>query len=425
MSHNGKLIPLEQPPVSERALLARLALPEDRGEDIEESLEELRQLVWTAGARTIQTIVQHRPQHAPGTLFGEGKIAEMKAIAAEQAIDVVVVDGDLTPNQGANLEDRLECKVIDRTQLILDIFAQHAHTREGRLQVELAQLQYILPRLTGRGSVMRQQGGIGVRGPGEQKLEIDRRRIRERIQRIRADLEKVRLQRRVRRKRRTANASGTVALVGYTNAGKSSLLNALTDADVLVEDKLFATLDPRVRRCILPSGREILMADTVGFVRKLPHGLVAAFRATLEEVAEADLLLHVVDASHPAAAEQVKAVNAVLDEIGIGGLPVFMVHNKADRLSAGQRQGLIGMGEAAALVSAKTRDGLGALLEQIEAALGGGHERVTLRMPQSRADLIARIHERGRVHSAQYEGSEVLVDAELPAEDIAAYREFM
>ncbi|MCC6144578.1 MAG: GTPase HflX [Candidatus Hydrogenedentes bacterium] len=419
------MIEIERPPITEKAILARLALPGDSEDEIEESLHELGQLVWTAGAEVVATFVQHRPQPAPGTLIGEGKIAEVKAAVEELDADLVVFDSDLTPNQGANLEDQIGVKVVDRTQLILDIFAQHAHTREGRLQVELAQLQYILPRLTGRGSVMRQQGGIGIRGPGEQKLELDRRRIRERMQRIREDLEKVKLHRRVQRKNRTESTSGTVALVGYTNAGKSSLLNALTGADVLVENKLFATLDPRVRRCELPSGREILLADTVGFVRKLPHMLVAAFRATLEEVMEADLVLHVIDASHPHYADQVEAVHRVLEEIGMEDVPSLKVYNKADQLSAEQRRGLIGTGEPAVLVSAKTGEGLDGLLELVERHLATTRRRVQLRIPQSEAGLVSRLHQRGRVFSESYEGNDIVLDAELEQQDLATFKEYL
>ena len=295
MPTNGKLIETDPAPHHERAVFARLALPADRPEDVEESLEELRLLADTAGARPVCTLIQRREAPHPGTLFGPGKVELIKAAVDENDADTLIVDSELSPTQGSKLERIVGCKVVDRTQLILDIFAQRAQTREGRLQVELAQLHYLLPRLAGRGAVMRQQGGIGVRGPGEQKLELDRRRIRERINRLKHDLEGVRSTRQEQRKTRVASTTGTIALVGYTNAGKSSLLNALTDADVLAEDKLFATLDPRVRRCTLPSGREILVADTVGFVRRLPHDLVAAFRATLEEVTLADIVLIVLD----------------------------------------------------------------------------------------------------------------------------------
>lgn len=409
-----KLIDLPRPPIIERMILATLALPGASQPSIEESLDELGQLAWTAGAVVVATIVQHRPKPCPATLLGKGKLEEIKALVGELQADALVFDGELTARQGAHIEDTIGCKVIDRTQLILDIFAQHAQTREGKLQVELAQLSYILPRLAGRGSIMRQQGGIGVRGPGEQKLEIDRRRIRERIQRLRAELDAIRRNRTVQRKNRERGTTGKVVLVGYTNAGKSSLLNALTGADVLVEDKLFATLDPRVRKCALPSGRAFLLADTVGFVRKLPHTLVAAFRATLEVVNEADLLLLVIDAAHPAAAEHVRAVFSVLEEIDALDRSVVKVYNKIDKLSSERVAALIEPArEVAVAVSARTGAGLDALLDIIDRQLASTRRRVRLRIPQCNAAVLARIHQRGRVISQSYDGNDILIDAEI------------
>lgn len=409
-----KLIELPRPPIIERMILAALALPGAPEERVEESLAELGQLAWTAGATVAATVVQHRPKPCPATLLGKGKLEEIQALVSELQADALVFDGELTARQGAHIEDTIGCKVIDRTQLILDIFAQHAQTREGKLQVELAQLNYILPRLAGRGSIMRQQGGIGVRGPGEQKLEIDRRRIRERIQRLRAELDAVRRNRTVQRKNRERGATGKVVLVGYTNAGKSSLLNALTGAGVLVEDKLFATLDPRVRKCVLPSGREFLLADTVGFVRKLPHTLVAAFRATLEVVNEADLLLVVIDAAHPAAEEHVRAVSSVLSEINALDRPAVKVYNKIDKLSPEQVAALVDPArENDVAVSAHTGEGLNRLLDIIDRQFASTRRRVRLRIPQCKAAVLARVHRNGRVISQSYDGNDILIDAEI------------
>ena len=409
-----RLIELERPPIVEKVILACLALPQDSEDAIEESLGELGQLVWTAGGEVAGKFVQYRPRPCPATLLGSGKLETIKTAVEELQADVVILDSELTARQAANIEDTVGCKVIDRTQLILDIFAQHAQTSEGKLQVELAQLTYILPRLAGRGSIMRQQGGIGVRGPGEQKLEVDRRRIRERIAKLKLELDEIRRNRAVQRKNREQGSTGTVALVGYTNAGKSSLLNALTDAGVLVEDKLFATLDPRVRKCALPSGRQFLLGDTVGFVRKLPHTLVAAFRATLEIVNEADLLLLVVDAAHPAAAEHVRAVNAVLEEIDALDRPLVTVYNKIDRLTDERRTGLVDeRREAAVAVSAKTGEGLEGLLAAIDQHLASTRRHVRLRIPQSEAALVARIHRAGRVLGQTYEENDILIEAEV------------
>lgn len=413
MEKTDKMIELERPPITERAILARLELPEDSPEEVEESLDEMKQLAWTAGADVVCTFVQRRAKPCPATLIGTGKAAQIKAAVEETEADVVLFDSDLSPAQGAKLEELLGVKVLDRTQLILDIFAQRAQTNEGKHQVELAQLQYLLPRLSGRGSVMRQQGGIGVRGPGEQKLEVDRRVIRRRIERLRGEIEQVRRNRQVQRKRRMDGAMGTVALVGYTNAGKSSLLNALAGSDVLVENKLFATLDPRARRCKLNGRHEVVLTDTVGFIRKLPHSLVAAFRATLEEVNEADLLLLVADASHPAVMEHIKAVHEVLDEIEAAGKPVLLIFNKVDVAEPGAvRQLLWGPGIRLA-VSARTGEGLDTLRTAIERQLTADRIRVSLRIPQRDAGLISRIHRAGKVLSERYEDADILIEAEI------------
>ena len=425
MNDHGKLIELERPPVIETAVLVRLVLPSDGEDEVQESLDEMRRLAWTAGAEVACTIVQRRPKPCPATLIGKGKLEEVRAACEEVEADVVLADSDLTPAQGAKLEAVLGVKVVDRTQLILDIFAQHAHTNEGKHQVELAQLDYILPRLAGRGAVMRQKGGIGLRGPGEQKLEEDRRVIRRRIDRLRADIEAIRKQRRIQRKRRKESAARGVALVGYTNAGKSSLLNALTGADVLVEDKLFATLDPRARRCKLPSQREVVFSDTVGFIRKLPHGLVAAFRATLEEVNDADLILLVADAAHPATEDHVNAVYEVLREIDAFDKPVLNVFNKIDIADPGRVRELdraLGHGVG---VSALTGEGIEDLAQAVDAQLAGQSSRVMLRIPQSKAGLVARLHQVGRVLEESYEDNAILVNVELDHAIESQFREFI
>jgi GTP-binding protein HflX len=419
------MIELERPPIVETAILARLTLPGDSEEDVEESLAELRLLAWTAGAEVAGVFIQHRAKPDPGTLIGAGKVNQIKAAVEEREADLVIFDSDLSPAQGAKLEEMLGVKVVDRTQLILDIFAQRAHTNEGRNQVELAQLQYILPRLTGRGSIMRQQGGIGVRGPGEQKLEVDRRVIRQRIQRLRAELEATRKSRQVQRKRRSEETVGTVALVGYTNAGKSSLLNALTGADVFVENKLFATLDPRARRCTLPSQREVVLSDTVGFIRSLPHTLVAAFRATLEEVNTADLLLVVADATHPKVEDHLRTVREVLEEIGAAEKPLVYVFNKLDIAERAEVSQLLWGPGVRLAVSAKTGEGLEALLTEIDEQLSTNRKRVLLRIPQDKAGLAARVHKNGRVFEETYSDNTIVIDAEIDQATAGLMKEYI
>ncbi len=413
---NERLIELERPPVTETAILVRLILPGDDPRDVEDSLEEMRRLAWTAGADVAATLVQRRVKACPGTLIGKGKLETLRAACEEHEAGLVIFDCDLTPSQGANIGDTLGLKVVDRTQLILDIFALRAQSNEGKHQVELAQLEYLLPRLTGRGSaMMRQQGGIGIRGPGEQKLEVDRRVVRDRIRRFKAELEGTRKRRRIQRKRRIEGGIGTVALVGYTNAGKSSLLNALTNAGAFVEDKLFATLDTTTRRRELPSGREVTFTDTVGFIRNLPHSLVAAFRATLEEVNEADVLLMVVDASHAAAEEHMKAVRAVLDEIGVGEKPAVLALNKMDIATPMQAHELEARFGHGVRVSARTGQGIEELLRAIDANLTPQRSRVRLRIPQHKGGVVARIHDCGRVIQQDYEDNVVVLEAEVDA----------
>lgn len=426
VAEESKLITIDRPPVSETAILVRLVVPGEVHDEVEESLAEMRRLAWTAGAEVACTMVQRRAVPCPATLIGAGKVEQIARAVGELEADLVIFDSELSPTQGSKLQKALGVKVLDRTQLILDIFAQRARTNEGKHQVELAQLQYILPRLTGRGVEMaRLGGGIGTRGPGEQKLEVDRRVIRKRIDRLRSDLDEIRRHRQTQRKRRTEGAVGTVALVGYTNAGKSSLLNALTQAGVFVEDKLFATLDPTSRRCDLPGGGQAVITDTVGFIRKLPHGLVAAFRATLEEVNEADLILLVADVSHEGVDEQVSAVMGVLEEIGATGKALIRVYNKIDAADEDVvREKLNQPGESCA-VSAVTRDGLAELLKRIERYFANARTRVTLRIPQEQANLVSRVYEWGRVFDRVYEGNDIVLDAELASPQLGSLKAYV
>ncbi len=355
----------------EIALLVAVKLPGESVAEVEESLVELQSLAESAGAHVIGKVVQERRGRDPRSFIGEGKALDLKASYGEQ-INLIIFDGDLSGTQQRNLEDMLEVKVIDRTGLILDIFAQRAHTREGMMQVELAQTEYLLSRLVGCNTYLsRLGGGIGTRGPGETKLESDRRRLRKRVSRIRERLEKVRQSREIMRRNREKRDLPIISLVGYTNAGKSSLFNALTRANAVVEDRLFATLDPTVRRACLPGGQIVLVFDTVGFIRKLPHQLIHAFRATLEELLSADLLLHVVDASHPMREEQIRAVDEVLGEIGVAHKPVLQVYNKIDRLNGEEKPSFSANAERVA-VSARTGEGIGDLRWRIHSYLTAG-----------------------------------------------------
>ncbi|MBP1685258.1 MAG: GTP-binding protein HflX [Deltaproteobacteria bacterium] len=381
--------------------------------DGEESLAELGRLAETAGVSVKATALQAVRRIHPATFIGSGKVEEIRALVASQEANVAIFDDALSPAQQRNLEGTLRVKVIDRSQLILDIFAQRAHSLAGKLQVELAQLQYLLPRLTRHWQhLSRLGGGVGTRGPGETQLEVDRRRVRERIGALRRRLAEVTRTRRLHRDSRAAVPYATVALVGYTNSGKSTLMNRLTAAGVLVEDKLFATLDPTVRRLILPSGGAALLIDTVGFINKLPHGFVDAFKSTLEEVRTADLLLHVVDASSPHAEEQTRVVEAVLEELGAGSTPRITVLNKIDLLPPGHRP--FGSQQSHCPISARLGDGVDALLQVIDQTLQSGRERLHIRLPSARGDLLARLHQAGTVLHQEYRDGEIDVIALVP-----------
>lgn len=394
-------------------------------EEARDHLAELGALAVTAGARVTGDIIQEVDKPNPRTFVGPGKAEELVATVESSSVELVIFDGELSPSQQRNLEAIIDAKVVDRTALILDIFAQHAHSAEGKLQVELAQLQYRLPRLAGRGvELSRLGGGIGTRGPGEQKLEVDRRRIRTRINRLRDRLATLERSRRLRRKERRRSEVQTVSLVGYTNAGKSTLLNALTDADVLVEDKLFATLDSTSRRINLSHHRPVVISDTVGFIRKLPHQLIAAFHSTLEEVVESQLLVHVIDAGHPQRAEQWAAVEDVLDELGAGA-PRLEVFNKVDLVDDPERESLRTRFPEAILVSALTRDGLGELLEAIDRKLGEGLEIVTVSIPYSEGGLLSRLHGEARIIEERHEEAGTVVTAEVSRRVLTGIKDYL
>ena len=389
----------------------------------ENSLRELSRLAETAGSEVLDGLIQRRSRIDAATYVGSGKARELAGIVAAAGADTVICDGELTPSQLRNLEGVVRVKVIDRTALILDIFAQHARSREGKAQVELAQLQYMLPRLRGWGESLSRQaggrvaggGGIGTRGPGETKIETDRRRLRARISRLQKDIASMSTGRKVQRGQRRRRDVPSVVIAGYTNAGKSSLLNVLTGAGVLVEDALFATLDPAVRRAGTPSGRTFTLTDTVGFVRHLPHQLIDAFRSTLEETAEADLILHVVDGSDAEPEAQIAAVRAVLAEIGAGHVPELVVVNKIDSADPVVLQGLRAREPGSLSISAKTGAGLAALRDAIEAALPRLDVQVKLTIPYSRGDLVARAHAEGEVLATEHSADGTLLEARVPA----------
>ncbi|GAA4678110.1 GTPase HflX [Streptomyces youssoufiensis] len=391
-------------------------------QDAENSLAELAALAETAGALVLDGVIQRRPKPDPATYIGSGKAQELRDIVLESGADTVVCDGELSPGQLIHLEDVVKVKVVDRTALILDIFAQHAKSREGKAQVALAQMQYMLPRLRGWGQSLSRQmgggggGGMATRGPGETKIETDRRRIREKMAKMRREIAEMKTGRDIKRQERKRHKVPSVAIAGYTNAGKSSLLNRLTGAGVLVENALFATLDPTVRRAETPSGRLYTLADTVGFVRHLPHHLVEAFRSTMEEVADSDLILHVVDGSHPAPEEQLAAVREVIRDVGAVDVPEIVVVNKADAADPVVLQRLLRIEPHAIAVSARSGQGLAELLALIDAELPRPSVEIEVLVPYTRGDLVSRTHAEGEVISEEHTSEGTLLKARVHAE---------
>ncbi len=405
--------PKKQP---ERALLIGLEQNGVSKWDLRDSLEELRELASSAGAEVVDTVTQKLPKPTAPFYIGKGKAEAIKECVQARQVTSVIFNDELSPAQGRNLENLLSRKVLDRTQLILDIFAQRARSREGRLQIELAQLQYLLPRLTRMWNhLSRQTGGIGTRGPGETQLEVDRRRVQERIARLQRDLEGVRKVRQVQRQGRRRHQWPLAAVVGYTNAGKSTLLNLITGSDVLAADKLFATLDPTTRSFTLPNKQRVLLTDTVGFLRRLPHTLIESFKATLEEVRDADILIHVADLSHPRVDEQMAAVDSVIKELDAFGKQTLVVFNKIDllddpALATTYCQRFPG----SVAISAKNGQGMDQFVARLQAALSAWRLRSQFRLPLSESSLIAEIHRVGHVLELRYERESAIITAHVP-----------
>ncbi|MER6046961.1 GTPase HflX [Streptomyces sp. NPDC001793] len=404
-------------------------------QDAENSLAELAALAETAGAQVLDGVVQRRDKPDPATYIGSGKALELRDIVLESGADTVVCDGELSPGQLIHLEDVVKVKVVDRTALILDIFAQHAKSREGKAQVSLAQMQYMLPRLRGWGQSLSRQmggggsgsagGGMATRGPGETKIETDRRRIREKMAKMRREIAEMKTGRDVKRQERRRNKIPSVAIAGYTNAGKSSLLNRLTGAGVLVENALFATLDPTVRRAETPSGRLYTLADTVGFVRHLPHHLVEAFRSTMEEVADADLILHVVDGSHPVPEEQLAAVREVIRDVGATQVPEIVIVNKADAADPLTLQRLLRQEKRALVVSARTGEGIAELRTLLDAELPRPQVEIEVLVPYTQGALVSRAHAEGEVLSEEHTAEGTVLKARVHEELAAEFRPFV
>jgi GTP-binding protein HflX len=408
----------------EKIVLVGVTVPPAHEDETERHLDELALLVDTAGADEAARVMQRRDHLDPATFVGKGKAEELRDLSNAVDADTVVFDDELTPAQSRNLEKILGRTAIDRTAVILDIFAQNARTQEGKAQVELAQLRYRLPRLRGRGLQLSQQaGGIGTRGPGETQLEVDRRRLVRRMNRLESDLRRLTQQRRLQRKARRRSRLAGVSLVGYTNAGKSTLLNALTDAGVLVEDRLFATLDPRTRRLDLPGGESVLLSDTVGFVRKLPHQLVEAFRSTLEVVTESDLLVHVVDSTSPDPESQIEAVRAVLDEIGAGEVPELLAFNKSDASPEAER--LASRHPGSVVISALDGSGMEELLTAIGDRIRAAAHVVELVVPYDRGDVLAAVHREGEVLTEVHEEASSRVRVRVDAAGAARFADFV
>ena len=414
--------------MSERAIL--IGMEWGRNDSlwtVDDSLEELKQLADTAGATVIKKFIQKRPKPDPAFFIGRGKVQELALYAQQENIDLCIFDDELSPAQQRNIESVMGIRILDRTALILDIFAQRARTNEGKLQVELAQLQYTLPRIMGKGLMLsRLGGGIGTRGPGETKLEVDRRRIRDRIAFIKEQIEKVKAVRSLHRSKRKKNNVFEVSLVGYTNAGKSTLLNTLTNSDIYAKDQLFATLDPTTRQLTLPNKQEIIITDTVGFIQRLPHQLIAAFRSTLEVVTEADLLVHVIDVSHELYKEQAAAVHEVLKEIGAETKPVITVYNKIDKLPPDSKlTDRLALEEDTVCISAAKKLNLETLQQMIESHLKSKAVEVTLCIPYAETAKAAQLHETANVLEQEYTENGAVMKVILPVEDLEAYNEYI
>ena len=414
--------------MSERAIL--IGMEWGRNDSlwtVDDSLEELKQLADTAGATVIKKFIQKRPKPDPAFFIGRGKVQELALYAQQENIDLCIFDDELSPAQQRNIESVMGIRILDRTALILDIFAQRARTNEGKLQVELAQLQYTLPRIMGKGLMLsRLGGGIGTRGPGETKLEVDRRRIRDRIAFIKDQIEKVKAVRSLHRSKRKKNNVFEVSLVGYTNAGKSTLLNTLTNSDIYAKDQLFATLDPTTRQLTLPNKQEIIITDTVGFIQRLPHQLIAAFRSTLEVVTEADLLVHVIDVSHELYKEQAAAVHEVLKEIGAESKPVITVYNKIDKLPPDSKLAdRLALEEDTVCISAAKKLNLESLQQMIESHLKSKAVEVTLCIPYAETAKAAQLHETANVLEQEYAENGAVMKVILPVEDLEAYNEYI